>query len=1452
MSFPGTRSVHRGLVLVTFLITAVSLSGAVFEVPPDQTLVERSDLVVLATPTDSRVELDSTGSPRTITTMRVDKRIIGESDTVIEVRERGGWIGGRGSIVTGTASFEMERRVLLFLSESEGNQYRTWGGALGKFDFVEHGDEALLVRGLDDGSLCSLLPDGTIGHDLVRTSAFVDWIREVAVRGRSDIAYESSVDHQLLSESGNPTVSPSSSHRGAYLMSVAGPEGSKPVRWSSPSMSYAVNGTQAGVNGLAGAQGGAGAWSSSGSDVSIGVSGSCSACERQPTDNTEMAVILAGDPSDVPSGENFVAGVKFWASVPSYVLDGESFYPIDHADIIVSSNFSGGQALFDAIVTHEMGHAIGLRHSDAGSPSSSNAIMNSNVGPMGANLQVWDLDAVQTVYGDGPACRNVDITSQSSDRTISYQQSTTLTVSVSSSTTSPSYQWYTSSTNDFGTATEIAGATSSSYNTGPLDEGSYYFWGKVSNDCSSEISSPIHVTVNPCIPPTIVTEPSDTEISAGSTATLKVTADGSSPLSFQWYRGEQGNTSSPVIGATSSTYKTGTLNASSAFWVAISNDCGSVGSRTVTVTVVGGCDLPTITEHPASQTVVEGSAVNLSVSATSSNGTLSYAWFRVSGETSVPVGADSPTFTTPPLTAETHYFVNVTDSCGTVVSNVAIIHLLGCQVPVIESITPNKFSRWGATETLSVSASGDEPFTFQWYLGEQGDTSSPIAGATSSTYQTMPLTEKTFFWVRVTNDCGPADSTTVVIDPLCLAPDAPSIGVVPPEAQTGFPYVVSWTAQPGVSSYELQESSTPDFASVTTFDVEGQSRQFVKAVLEPTRFYYRVRGIAECDGSIGAFSPSISVAVVPPPLPTSSEFDVVVPVDTTTPISLTVFVPGLDTPTPFTIETTIDWLTVTPSSGVLPTDGMTFTITADVTQMQLGSNTGSFTLLFGSAGKQTSESHSSTTPVTVSLVTPVSTGSKTRPSDDSLILLGVAHAAGFGSQWQSDVRLLNIGTSPGRAALKYVPAGAGGSQNVKATEVELKPGVNTAFNDIVKNVYGVGSTGDSQVGSLEIHPSASGSLATIASSRTFNKSASGTFGQFIPGIPFFRFIGQGDEGEPKPRLSMQQISQSEKFRTNVAILEASGSPVSVVVSVYDTAGTKIADIPHNLGAGELKTLNSLLATNGISLDDGRIEVTVTGGEGRVHAYSSVVDNLSNDPFLVPAVDLTTTSGSRWVLPGMADFQTGQASWRSDVRIFNAGTSTVRPTLTFYPQGGGSPSSVDTVIEPGQIKILNNLLRESFGLDSIGGAMHITTSSPAQLVATARTYDLQESGTYGQFIPAVTAESGFGTDSRATYVLQLEESEFFRSNVGITEITGKPVFLRITASVPGLKAAPSIHVNLDGYGFTQFNRILTSFLGTGTAFNGRVTIEVLSGEGRIAAYGSVIDNSTQDPTYVPGQ
>ncbi len=69
----------------------------------------------------------------------------------------------------------------------------------------------------------------------------------------------------------------------------------------------------------------------------------------------------------------------------------------------------------------------------------------------------------------------------------------------------------------------------------------------------------------------------------------------------------------------------------------------------------------------------------------------------------------------------------------------------------------------GTATTLTVAASGFPLPTFQWYLGNSGDTANPIGGATSGTFTTPVLTTTTSYWVRATNSGGPADSNTATV-----------------------------------------------------------------------------------------------------------------------------------------------------------------------------------------------------------------------------------------------------------------------------------------------------------------------------------------------------------------------------------------------------------------------------------------------------------------------------------------------------------------------------------------------------------------------------------------------------------------------------------------------------------------------------------------------------------------
>jgi hypothetical protein len=249
----------------------------------------------------------------------------------------------------------------------------------------------------------------------------------------------------------------------------------------------------------------------------------------------------------------------------------------------------------------------------------------------------------------------------------------------------------------------------------------------------------------------------------------------------------------------------------------------------------------------------------------------------------------------------------------------------------------------------------------------------------------------------------------------------------------------------------------------------------------------------------------------------------------------------------------------------------------------------------------------------------------------------------------------------------------------------------------------------------------------------------------------------------------------------------------------------------------------------------------------------VVDRRTNDPQLVPAVRLDQSSGKKWVLPGVADFNTGQAAWRTDSRLFNAGDAPAVVTLSYFPQGDPASKQETTLrLEPGEIAVLDDLVASYFGKTNSGGIVHVETPDESNIVATARTYDRRaDGGTFGQFIPAVAATSAVSRGDRALQILQVEESERFRANLGLAEVSGQAVNVEVSVILPGLKASPRVTVPLQGNEFKQLVGILKQ-MGISEAYNARISVKAVSGNGSVVAYGSIVDNETQDPTYVPAQ
>ncbi|MBX2903562.1 MAG: immunoglobulin domain-containing protein [Chitinophagales bacterium] len=219
------------------------------------------------------------------------------------------------------------------------------------------------------------------------------------------------------------------------------------------------------------------------------------------------------------------------------------------------------------------------------------------------------------------------------------------------------YQWWQN-------GIAISGATSATYTVSPATtvlNGSM-FWVVISGSCGSVTSNSVSVTVNTA---TAITQQPQANVSVcvGSTLSLNVAVAGSS-VTYQWKKN-----GSNLPGATSATYSAPVTSTAQAgnYTVAIGSACGSLNSDTAVVVVN---DTVSITQQPVGATLCEGSALNLSVTATGTG--LTYQWMRNSNNIS---GATSATYSVAnALPAHSgSYTVFIANSCGNKISSAATV-----------------------------------------------------------------------------------------------------------------------------------------------------------------------------------------------------------------------------------------------------------------------------------------------------------------------------------------------------------------------------------------------------------------------------------------------------------------------------------------------------------------------------------------------------------------------------------------------------------------------------------------------------------------------------------------------------------------------------------------------------------------------------------------------------------
>jgi YD repeat-containing protein len=454
-----------------------------------------------------------------------------------------------------------------------------------------------------------------------------------------------------------------------------------------------------------------------------------------------------------------------------------------------------------------------------------------------------------------------NITANPANVTINSGQQATLTVTATGDALS--YQWYDGAA---GVTTTPVGTNSSTLTVQPATTKTY--WVKVTG-CQSANSTAATVTI--CAPPTATAGPTLYQTVANQNVTIAVTVGGTPAPSIQWYQGPSGNTTTALSGKTTSAI-TVAPGAPTQYWARASNQCGNGDGPTITV---DACSPPVINVQPATVAVTYNNTATLSVTATA-NGTITYQWYRgAAGDTSLPVGTSSSTYTTPPMTADTQYWVRLTRGLCTTDSNAVTVYACSLAASVQNVQTKSGVA---ATLVATVGSQRTTP-TYTWYRGNSGDNSNPLNLFGAQITQTV--TASTNYWVRVSDGTCTANSSTGTIQ-VCI----PNITSNPANVtiNSGQQTTLNVVATGESVSYQWYQGAS----GVTTTPVGTNSPSFTVQPASTTSYWVKVTGCQTAN------STAATVTVCQLPTITAISGGAAAQPNTTTGVSVTATGTGLN------------------------------------------------------------------------------------------------------------------------------------------------------------------------------------------------------------------------------------------------------------------------------------------------------------------------------------------------------------------------------------------------------------------------------------------------------------------------------------------------------------------------------------------------------------------------------
>ena len=626
--------------------------------------------------------------------------------------------------------------------------------------------------------------------------------------------------------------------------------------------------------------------------------------------------------------------------------------------------------------------------------------------------------------------------------------------------------------------------------------------------------------------------------------------------------------------------------------------------------------------------------------------------------------------------------------------------------------------------------------------------------------------------------------------PTCDPPGTPTgLATTNSAPESGETYEISWDAVVDADSYQVQEATDSSFSGASTSTVSGTSQTFGHAVSSETIYYYRVQARADC-GSLSGWSSVVTVTVAAGT--------------------------GCDPPaTPSNLQSSVP-SPASSESYVLSWDAVSDADSYQIQEATDPSFTGAPTMTVTGTSQSYIHAVSSDTTYYYRVRASRDCGS----NSDWSAAVNVTVATGTGCDPPATPSNLQSSVPSPASSESYELSWVAVSD---ADSYQIQEATDAAFSD-------------------------ASTLVVAATSRTFSHAVT------TDTTYFYRVRARRDCGSESSWTAAVTVTVTTDpacaLPDTPANLESSLSapyseePYELSWDVVDDADIyelREADNADFLGSHAYYTYDPSKT----------LSHTVDAPTPYYYKVRARRDCGSKSDWSEAVEVVVAPAGAEetwfYLVPGMARAPgANDTRWRSSLAVFNPGERSADLDITFRTDSGNYVES--TAVPPGATREWMDVVVELFGEgSSLAGAVAVVSNR--RVIVTARTYNLSDVGTFGQYLPGCRVEDALSSDG-VGYLPQIKGGDDFRTNIGFINFGGFACTVVVTLhDEVGDQIGSPLTVVVEPGAWTQENDVFTA-TEAGSCQVGHAMVEVLTADCSVWGYASVVDQATGDPTTIP--